>query len=251
MRYLALAFIIAMLSACNGSDTDPTDVDTAGVTAAQMQSAITAAVSSATHAQAAQITSLQNQLKKVEQFGHAPGAPTTAHSYGVRTLAMLTEPVVTAATSFGPCADMGQHIADNTSFGDPLGATVEYFKQCPINGAQYVYGAVVETGAIATPPNNIVWFVLPGCAGLPIIFENDGSYNRPSLQGGVVFVSPVDNITQLMVTAGQTGISMTSASAQQGTSCFPDPETHLGYNTMPNVLSTTGVPTSVPANFIL
>lgn len=251
--WIAAAMLLAgTLAGCgSGSDND---------SAFDQTTSVTAAIAAATHSQAQAITDIQTKLSadevvlsKVQVFGHAPGAKTAAvRTDGVRTLAMLGEPDVSAQpVSYGPCADMGQQIGAN---GDPTGATVLTYKQCPINGAQYVYGAVVNGGAISQPTNGFLWFTQPNCQGTPIIFLDDGSYNRLTLDGGVVFTSPVDGVTELMIVAqGQQGATnpatMVSASIYDS-GCINATETHTAYTAVPNATSVTGVPAAVPDNFV-
>lgn len=208
------------------------------------------ASSSAFAALQASQAALQNNQKadeatisRIAAFGHAPGAAEdgrNALNYDQHTRITLQ------AVTYGSCSDMGQLIGHSTP--DTLNATVENFRQCVINGAQYEYGAVVETGAIAQP--FAIWFVGANCTGNMIEFEDDGGYNRQVLQDGVVFKSPID-ASILMVNAGQGGQSMTAQSNFDGGSCNNATETHTGYAVSANDVSTTGVPSSVPANFIL
>lgn len=204
--------------------------------------------------QAATIASLQSSqasdekaLVKVEAFGHSRSAVASASS--VRTLAIdIGGGPRAQVITYGPCADMGQSYGNASP--DPTSTTVKYYRQCPINGVQYVYGAVVQTGAIAQPA--LLWFDQPACGGNPLIFQNDGAYNRSTLQGGVVFDSPVDGTTELAIIAGQAGDIMTSHSVYDLNSrtCITVDETHPGYLATPNDVNVTGVPAAVPADFI-
>ena len=259
MKMLWIAATLMLLAGCGGgSNSTSTPGDTDQVTTAD----VVAAIAEATHAQAQQIAAVRAQqttdetkLSKVTNFGHAPGVTTeVAHSDSVRTLAMQGELVaVPQITNFGPCTDMGQLIGTSFDGITALGATIENYKQCPINSAQYVYSVIVQTGAVAGPINGFIWYDQPNCevgGGRRLIFENDGSYNRQVLQSGVVFIDPSDGASVLMVAAGQTPSTMTSKSIATGVSCTNATETHLGYLVTANDVNVTGVPESVPSNFV-
>lgn len=185
-------------------------------------------------------------LTRIAQFGHSPDAKS---AQSVATRSMSSSPVLTQAITYGPCADMGQHIGDsgfapNTS---TLESTIETFKQCPINGAQYEYAVAVFTGAIAEP--DAIWFSGANCTGDAIENQDQFVFNRQVLASGVVFASPSDGAI-LMVRAGQTAATMHSLSNYASGSCNNTSETHMGYIAEPNDIQVTGVPNGVPADFV-
>lgn len=247
-----LVVLLSGIAACNGSGTNNSGTDTgssssptsAQFTALQVQ--VNSLQSSVATLQAqndelkATESADQSLIKRIALLGHVPGASaySTKQKGQDRTLA------ITESVSFGPCPDMGVHIGDSQS--DPLYATVESFKQC----TGYEYGAIVETGAITK--SIVLWFDGSNCTGNMYEAENDGGYNRQVLQNGVVFTSPVDGTTELMVAGGQVGSVVTLQSNFSGGSCNTGvTEIQTSYIVTPNNVDVTGVPAAVPANFIL
>ncbi len=187
------------------------------------------------------LTTDEGAINKIALVGHVPGTDAALEKH---TSMLRQHPLgVTESISFGPCVDMGVLVGAEP---DSMTATTENFRQC----TGYEYGVIVETGAIAKAV--ILWFDGPNCSGNMFEAENDGSYNRQALQEGVVFVSPIDGTTELMVTAGQQGESTVLQSNFSDGSCnSPATETQLAYHVTANELALTGIPPAVPTNFIL
>lgn len=245
-----LMFSLGAIVACNGSSTASSD----GPTLAQfdaLQSHVNA-LSSTVSTLKSTVTALQSDnisllatvtadhalLARVAVVGHAPSGATVA-----RNSTMGANQIMSTTISYGPCADMGVHIGDGQP--DALNTTVENFKQC----TNYEYGAIVQTGAISQP--FALWFDGLNCTGNMYEAENDGGYNRQVLQNGVVFNSPVDGTTELMVTGGQTGQTVTLLSNYSSHSCNNGTESQTAYAVTPNNVNVSGVPVAVPANFVL
>lgn len=189
-----------------------------------------------------QLSRITTQLSKITLLGHQPGTAIAAIKRG--NAAWIGSSGITQTISYGPCTDMGVLIG--TGQIDSLAATTENFRQC----TGYEYAAVVETGAIAKPFE--LWFDGANCTGNMFEAENDGGYNRQALQDGVVFVSPIDGVTELMVAANQQGTTTTLLSNFSYGACNSGAtEIQVAYPVSPNDLSITGVPSAVPANYIL
>lgn len=244
------AFSLGVIAACNGSGYADNSSGS-GPTMAQftaLQNQVDALQKSDTQLQTddktlqARLTADEATLGKIALLGHQPD---TNSDFTRRTNAISHEAsAIAQAISYGPCNDMGVFMG--VSQPDPLTATIEYFKQC----TGYEYGAVVETGAIAKPV--VLWFDGANCTGNMFEAEDDGGYNRQVLQNGVVFISPLDGTTELMVAAGQTGRSTVLLSNFTGGACNSGAmETQTSYHVTINNLSITGVPSVVPTNFIL
>lgn len=187
----------------------------------------------------------EKTIARMATFGHSASSP--AEVAGRSTASFNPHgSVVTSAITFGPCPDMGQHIGDSTP--DPAGTTFVYFKQCPINGIQYIYGVLVETGAIRDAAKT--WYTSTDCSGSAIEIDDGEIFNRLALQQGVVFRSPKDN-SMVMVAAGQAGASVTAHSDfSDGGVCTTEDTTAPGYSVSANDINVTGVPGSVPTDFI-
>lgn len=181
------------------------------------------------------------KLRKITLLGHQPDIVTARTNRASRSFNVGLDTI--QSISFGPCSDMGVFIGSGQM--DSLTATVENFRQC----TGYEYGAIVETGVIIKP--FALWFDGANCTGNMFEAENDGGYNRQVLQNGVVFVSPIDGSTALMVEAGQSGKITTLLSNFSGGGCNSAAvEIQIAYRVTPNDLGITGVPPAVPANFI-
>jgi len=254
---LAIAFSLGAVSSCGGGG-DANGSSPAGPSMTQF-SALQAAVSELQTevaalktgnaglqteyaASEARLTADETLLAKIALLGHQPGMNSVAswHAAGLEHHA----PAGTQSFSYGPCSDMGVLVGNNQA--DALTATVEEFRQC----TGYEYGVVVDTGAIAKPLE--LWFDGLNCTGNMFEAEGDGVYNRQVLQSGVVFVSPIDGVTELMVVTGQAGQTTTLLSNFSGGSCNSGAqEVQTSYRVVPNDLNISGVPSAVPANFIL
>ncbi len=193
----------------------------------------------------AQLATDEATIARMAAFGHAPGHSTVD---GRSPMSVGAHPgVTTAAITFGPCPDMGEHVGDSQP--DPAAAPVSYFKECLINGAQYIYGAVNGTGAIKAADK--IWFTDTSCGaggGSPIEIDDGEMYNSLALRQGIVFASPVDG-SEVMVTAGQGGSTVTAHSDYSGV-CTTEDTTAPGYAVTPNDVNVTGVPAAVPSDFI-
>jgi hypothetical protein len=269
MKMLWIAAILMLLAGCGGGSNTTTTIPdddsgyatpaqiTAAVSAAthsqaqQFDSTLTAAVSAATASDAVAVSALQARLdadekliERMELFGHAPG--TIATTDRVRTQAVMREPSLQPqATAIGPCPDMGVLVGYNSP--DPLKATVAYFKQC--TGIEY--GVNIGSNDIETA--QVLWFTDSDCGhsgGSAIEFENDGFYNRQSLQNRIAFISPVDGM-ELVVAPNQTGVTMTSESVYFSGACTVATETHIGYLMTANDTASTGVPAVAPSGWVL
>lgn len=192
-----------------------------------------------------QVQTLQAKLDKLQLIGR-PTNTIAASTYGVRTLAMLSEPIVGAPSAativgqFGPCLDMGVQDGSTTNTGvqDALAATSKAFKTCTGYHTEYL-----TTDGSLKPADRIYWDG-PNCTGNLIIWESGGaSYDTESLKDGVVFASPLDGKTPLMVTK-QTpqSIQIQSVFVSANPICQPDVETQLMYFVTPNNTQITGVP---------
>ena len=285
IKILVLLFFIIFVGACNGGGTTnnssstssvnddvtalhsqlaslqsnitamQTQIDNLKAQSAALQNQVTSVQGNVTASQA-DITALQAgngafanelsideaQLSKITLLGHQPG---TAIAAIKRTnAAWIGSRNITQTISYGPCSDMGVLIGPGQI--DSLTATTENFRQCTC----YEYGAVVESGAIAKPLE--LWFDGANCTGNMFEAENDGGYNRQALQDGVVFISPIDGVTELMVAASQQGVITTLLSNFSYGGCNSgSTEIQIAYRVSPNDLSITGVPSAVPANYIL
>lgn len=189
-----------------------------------------------------ELNSDEIQLSKISLLGHQPSTSLLS----IKGTSVIRSRVsgVTQTISYGPCTDMGVLIG--TGQLDSLSTTTENFRQC----TGYEYGAVVETGVITKPFE--LWFDGANCTGNMYEAGNDGGYNRQVLQDGVVFMSPIDGVTELMVAAGQQGTTTTLLSNFSSGSCNSGTiEIQTAYPVTPNELNITGVPSAVPANFIL
>lgn len=197
-----------------------------------------------------ELTALQNQVNKLQESiaalqatNSSLEAELSADETKLGKIALLGHQLGTS-TSYGPCSDMGVLLGSNQV--DALTATIEDFRQC----TGYEYGVVVENGTIAKPIE--LWFDGVNCTGNMFEAENDGGYNRQVLQNGVVFMSPVDGVTELMVSSGQTGSTTAlQSNFSAGTCNSPANETQIAYSVSMNSLNITGVPSSVPADYIL
>lgn len=231
---IVLISLVVFLVACNGSSNSVSG-GSPTITQADIQAAIAPLK--------AQIQSLQADNKKLKEgqakltlIGKVHGVATEE-----RTLAIGRAAVTTP--DFGPCTDMGVLVSNP-------GFTTAYqgFRQC----TGYYYEAQVGTGNIGVA-SRIFWDG-PNCTGNMYEWEAGGAgYNTQILQGGIVFISPVDGVTDLSVTAGQTPqpIMIQSAWVASNPGCQSDIETQLLYHVIPNNTRVTGVPNSVGANFQL
>lgn len=225
--------------------------DTAKITAANAR---IAADKTKLKADEAKIAGDEEIISRMSAFGHAGGTPdalTVAIRRATANIAAedLSGSTLSAAiledTGFGPCPDMGEHVGDAPP--SPVSGKVAYFKQCPINGAQYFYGAISGTGDIAAAQH--VWFTTTDCTGDRFQIDDGEMYNTMALTSGIVFRSPDDGSLQ-MVQAGQTpNVTVTMHSDYSG-ACNTEDTTAPTYNVSVNDINITGVPESVPANFI-
>jgi hypothetical protein len=184
-------------------------------------------------------------LNTMKLIGHVPGVTTsTATAYDVRVSAQdITDP-----TDYGICSNMGQRVSAGVADAD--GSPTDLFKTC--TGNKVAYNS--ETGAVATVPT--MWFTGANCQkGTEIQFEA-GVYDRPTLQGGIIFASPMDGSIDWVqpLTHGAAPKKLTSQSVFTGGSCSPDVEQHFGYFIVSNVTdgaNGTGVPNSgVPDTYV-
>lgn len=233
MRTVILLIVTAFLSACNSSDDD-----SGLVTKAQLPPA------ASTAALRAEVTVLEGQMKKLTLEGKVNGIVPVIHTDVVRAMAMQGEPTLRAAVSFGPCPDMGVKVGDTNAIQDPdagsLSAAYQAFKTC----TGYLYEVSTVTGNIKAA-NRIFWDG-PNCTGNLLEWEAGGAgYNTQTLKDGVVFLSPVDDSTQLMVTAGQTPVPtfIQSVMLDFNHVCQSDIETQPMYQVTSYSLQTTGVAT--------
>lgn len=190
------------------------------------------------------VTAVKGSVSKLTLIGTVHGSARATDAVNVAEGA--------SAVSFGPCADMGVLVGftpgGNNNAADPLTATYQAFKQC----TGYYYEATVGSGNIAIA-NRIFWDG-PNCTGNMYEWEaGGGGYNTQILQGGVVFLSPVDGTTELMVASGQTPqpILIQSVWVTSNPGCQADIEVQLLYVVSSNKTSVTGVPNGVGANFQL
>jgi len=239
MRSLIIGLVV-FLAACNGSSNS-----VAGITQAQLDAAVKPLQTQVDSLQS-QNKNLQDSLAKLTLIGKVHGVSSDIRMQGE------FRPEGVSAPNFGPCADMGVLVgfsnpgSNNTA--DPLTATYQAFKQC----TGYYYEAQVGTGNISVA-SRIFWDG-PNCTGNMYEWEAGGAgYNTQILQGGIVFLSPVDGITELAVMAGQTSqpIMIQSAWVASNPGCQSDIETQLLYTVTSNKTAITGVPNSVGANFQL
>jgi hypothetical protein len=234
MRIVLLVFI-ALLAGCNTSDDDSNLA-----TQQQVSQAISAIPSEATQVAAlqTQVKSLQASLNKLQLIGNAHGTATNGSSPdSFRTMGELQA----NSTTFGPCTDMGVLLGrgDNADSQDPLSAPIESFQQC----TGYEYSVTVATNTVSIGPR--IFWDGPNCTGNMYEWNSGGgSYNDQTLEGGVVFLSPVDGQTSLMVKRGQTpqSILIQSAWVTSNPICQADVETQNLYSVTPNDISITGVP---------
>lgn len=225
MRMLIIGFV-AFLCACNGSGNS-----TPGVTQADIQAAI-APLQAKVNALQASNDALKAGQAKLTLIGKLHGVSTDAIG---RMVDAVGNPV-----SFGPCADMGVLLGrgDNPFSQDPLSAIYESFQQC----TGYEYSVTVATKTVAVGPR--LFWDGPNCTGKMYEWNSGGgSYNDQALDGGVVFLSPLDN-SSLMVASGQipSPVLMQSVWVTSNPGCQSDVETQNLYKVTQNDPSVTGVP---------
>jgi len=223
MRILIIS-LFGFLAACNGTTIQqvPSNVPNESTQVAALQ---------------AQVIALQKQIDSLQIIGKVSGKSEDTDNTRALT------------TNFGPCSNMGVLVGftNGTNSADPLTSDFQAFKQC--TGYQYEVG--VGTGIIATA-ERIFWDG-PNCTGNILEWQAGGvGYNTQTLQGGVVFLSPVDN-SELMVQAGQNPqpIMIQSVWVNSNPGCQADVETQMMYQVSPNDTSISGVPNSVSASYQL
>lgn len=246
------------LFACGGGNS------IAGSTLSQAQfdsllksSSLYASLTSSVTSQQTSVSSIQGKqttdeatIGRIALFGHVPGvASTLAIAQGKLTGARTLGTDVVDTTDYGICSDMGQHVG--TSFTDLDGSPTDIFKQCTLN--EYVVNS--ETGAIANAP--VIWFTSTDCSTGALEFEADGGYDRPTLQGGLIFKSPADGSVVWVqpLASGATPQQLTSQSTYTpGSGCVTTSETHIGYMAVANSTdgnTGSGVPSGgVPPNYV-
>lgn len=235
LKYLLFLTLFALV-ACNGSTTQ--QVPYSDPTLVAKVDALTLALAAATHEDAQKFSSLKI-------IGQAHGVASAE-----RTMAIGQA----VSPNFGPCTDMGTLIGfvatDSAAASDPLSATYEAFKTC----MGYTYEAQVGPGTIRSAPR--IFFGTPNCDPNGPMYEWEAAgaaYNTQTLQGGVVFLSPVDDSTQLMVAAGQTpqSVQFQTVMLDADHVCQPDMETQLVYSVSAYQLQTTGVASKSVGSFTL
>lgn len=229
MRSLIIGLVV-FLAACNSSSS--------GLTQVQLDAAVQKAVAPLQ----SQIDTLQASNKTLTAGQAKLTLIGKVHGVSSDSLRLQGEPTVNAAnaTSFGPCNDMGVLLGrgNNVNSQDPLSAPLESFQQC----TNYEYSVVVATNTVAVGPR--LFWDGPNCTGNMYEWNSGGgSYNDQTLEGGVVFLSPLDN-SSLMVKGGQTPkpILMQSVWVTSNPGCQSDIETQNLYEVIPNDISVTGVP---------
>lgn len=253
-----IIFVIAlMLAGCGGSsDNDPVQVQTPDndsnyVTNQQLSQAINQIPqvpneSTEVAAVRAQLAADEQKISQLQLIGKPvqSGSSRTA-SIRVESTGRYSQQV--SSVSFGPCSTLGVMSGFLNSAGQPadfLTATSVAFKQC----TQYSYEAFAD-GSLAQAPR--IYWDGPGCTGNMLEWEAAGAgYNTSTLQNGVVFISPVDGVTTLMVKAGQTPqpTLIQSIWVLSSPGCQSDIETQNMYLVSTNDTSVSGVPnTSVGA----
>lgn len=195
-------------------------------------------------AQGATITAHGLTIQRMAAFGHSAASPLTASAARREASFNPHGGIVTDTITFGPCPDMGEHVGDAAP--SPVSSATAYFKQCPINGAQYFYGAISGLGTIRVADK--IWFTSSDCSTGAIEIDDGEMYNTMALTSGVVFRSPFDN-SLVMVAAGQAGDTVTARSDFGGV-CTTEDTTAPGYAVTANDVSVTGVPETVPVKFI-
>ena len=235
-KFSAVVLVGVVSCACNSSENDSnsSQAESSNTTLTSLQTELTVlqnqvgklqesvvALQTVNNALETELSSDEIKLKKISLLGHLPGTNSL----------------------YGPCNDMGVLVGSNQV--DSLTATTEDFRQC----TGYEYGVVVENGTIAKP--FALWFDGINCTGNMFEAENDGGYNRQVLENGVVFISPIDNITELMVASNQVSQSTTLLSNFSGGVCSTASEIQNSYLVIPNDVDLTGVPSAFPANFSL
>lgn len=234
--YIALIFTL-FLAACNGSS----DNDSAYATTAQLPPNEATQVADLQ----AQVLNLQKKMGSLQIIGKTP------HKTGasVEDFRAMGEPNSVASVSFGPCANMGVLLGrgDNSDSQDPLSAPIESFQQC----TGYEYSVTVSTSTVAQGPR--LFWDGPGCTGNMYEWNSGGgSYNDQTLEGGVVFLSPMDS-SPLMVKSGQTPqpILIQSVWVLSNPGCQSDIETQSLYQVTPNDIAVSGVPNGSVGSFQL
>lgn len=243
MRSLIIGLVV-FLTACNGSTTEVQKVPYTDPQVTAKIDALTQALADATHAQAQEAVS----LRKLTLIGKVHGVSTES----IRMQGEFRTEAVSTASNFGPCTDMGvlvgfTNTGNNTGAG-ALSASYQAFKTC----SGYLYETSVQNGDIKQA-SRIFWDG-PNCTGNQLEWESGGAgYNTQSLVNGVVFISPVDGTTQLMVRSNQTPqpILIQSAWVSSNPGCQSDIETQLMYQVTPNDVNVTGVPNKTVGNFSL
>jgi hypothetical protein len=204
----------------------------------------------------AKIAADEEIIARMSSFGHSPDAPTALTAAIQRATARVAAATLDGSlphetflaaldTGFGPCSDMGEHVGDAPP--GPVSGAITYFKQCPINGHQYFYGAISGTGNIASAKH--VWFTSTDCTGDRYQIDDGEMYNTMALTSGIVFRAPDDGSLD-MVEAGQTANTTITMHSDYTGSCTTEDTMAPAYLMSANDISITGVPESVPANFI-
>lgn len=222
--------LMLFLAACNGSTEVVQKVPYSDPALVAKIAALTQALAAATHVQAQQVES----ISKLQLIGKVHGVASAERMMAIGQAALISP-------NFGPCTDMGVLVGFTNGQGRPadaLTATGQDFKQC----TGYQYAVDIQTGTLASAER--VFWDGPNCTGNMIVWQSAGSgYNTAALQGGVVFLSPVDG-TPLMVKSGQTPkpIMIQSAWISENPGCQSDVETQLMYQVSANDTSVSGIP---------
>lgn len=248
---LMVSLMVSIAACFGGGDTGESNDTPAQFDAMLKASPLYIAQNKTIADQAAQIATDESKIRGIALTGHVPGAPSAADvRFGRRTNAIAR---AVDNTDYGICPDMGQHVGPGLLDFDATtgnGTPTDEFKNC--TGNKVAYNS--ETGAVATAKT--IWFSQANCAGSRIEFEADGAYDRPTLQGGLVFKSPTDGSVLWVqpLPVGTMAQQMTSQSIYSSGACSNGSEAHPGYIPVANVTDGSdgsGVPDGgVPNSYI-